>query len=90
MKTRLMLPNVEILGHPITDIDLKETNPYIADNIEFDVGIRHSMKLQIWSLNPVAILMDFDTILQKPLDEDIDSLLDDPALKGYYIRSCNL
>lgn len=81
--------NVEILGHPITDIDLKETNPYIADNIELDVGIRDSMKLQIWTLtsHPIAILMDFNTILQKPLDEDIDSLLEDPALKGYYIRS---
>lgn len=81
--------NVEILGHPITDIDLKETNPYIADNIELDVGIRDSMKLQIWTLtsHPIAILMDLDTILQKPLDENIDSLLEDPALKGYYIRS---
>ena len=31
--------------------------------------------------------MDFDTILQKPLDVNIDSLLEGPALKGYYIRS---
>ncbi len=80
---------VEILGHPITEHDLNINNSYISDNIATDVGIRDSVKLQIWTmtLHPVVILMDYDMILQKPIDQDIDLLLADDNLKGMYIRS---
>ena len=81
--------NVEILGQPIIDTDLDATNPYIKNNIETDVGIRDSMKLHIWTLtaHPIAVLMDFNSVLLKPLDTDIDALLGDPNMKGYYIKS---
>ena len=80
---------VEILGQPITTVDLEVTNPYIVENIENDVGIRDSTKLQIWTLttHPCVVLMDYNTVLQQPLDEDIDLLLADEALKGFYIES---
>jgi len=80
---------VEIMGHPITDSALAAANPYIAENIENDVGIRDSTKLQAWSmtLHPVVVLMDYDIVLQQPLNADIDSLLADANLKGYYIQS---
>lgn len=81
--------HVEILGHPITEDDLAETQPYILENIENDVGIRDSMKLHIWNmtLHPIVVLMDYDSILQKPMDEEIDFLLADETLKGLYISS---
>ena len=60
---------VEILGHPITDDDFAINNQYIKDNIQNDVGIRDSMKLQAWTMisHPKVLLMDYDSILQKPL-----------------------
>ena len=78
---------VEILGHPITDDDFAITNQYIKDNIQNDVGIRDSTKLQVWTmtLHPVVVLMDYNSVLQKPMDEEIDFLLADESLKGLYI-----
>ena len=80
---------VEILGQPITDTALEINNQYIKDNIPNDVGIRDSTKLQIWTmtLHPAAVLMDYETILQKPIDQEIDMLLADENLKGLYISS---
>ena len=80
---------VEILGHPITGTALATTNPYIVEHIENDVGIRDSTKLQIWSmmLHPAVVLVDYDTVLQKPLDNDIDLILANENLKGFYIQS---
>lgn len=81
---------VEILGHPITDQGLiSGGNQYIKDNIPNDVGIRDSAKLQAWTLtlHPVVVLMDYDTIIQQPLDREIDMLLADETLKGFYIAS---
>jgi hypothetical protein len=80
---------VEILGQPITDAELEINNQYIKDNIPNDVGIRDSTKLQIWTmtLHPAAVLMDYETILQKPIDQEIDMLLADENLKGLYISS---
>ena len=80
---------VEILGHPITDDDFAINNQYIKDNIQNDVGIRDSTKLQAWTMtsHPIVVLMDYDSVLQKPLDQDIDFLLADDGLKGFYISS---
>ena len=80
---------VEILGHPVTENDLAINNEYIKDNIDNDVGIRDSTKLQAWTmdLHPVVVFMDYDSILQKPMDEEIDFLLADDKLKGLYILS---
>ena len=81
--------NVELLGHPIVDTMLYDTQPYIVENIESDVGIRDSMKLNIWKMisHPVAVLMAFDTIQLNPITDEIDMLLADPTLKGYYIST---
>ena len=76
-------------GQPIIDTELYETNPYIAENIALDVGIRDSMKLQIFNLvdHPIAVLLGFDTIFQQDMEEELNALLANPQLKGYYIRS---
>lgn len=76
-------------GQPIIDTELYETNPYIAENIALDVGIRDSMKLHIFNLvdHPIAVLLGFDTIFQQSIEEELDALLANPQLKGYYIRS---
>ena len=76
---------VEILGQP----KLLKTHPYIRDNIPNDVGIRDATKLQIYTLmlHPVVVLMDYAMIIQKPIDADLDRLLADSSLKGFYISS---
>lgn len=78
---------VEIKGHPIRDSELQSTNRYIAEHIPEDVGIRDSAKLHIWTmiLHPVVVLLDFETVLQKPIDQEIDELLADDNRKGIYI-----
>lgn len=80
---------VEILGNPITNAALNLNNQYIKDNISNDVGIRDSSKLHVWNmtLHPAAVLLDYGTILQKPLDYEIDQLLANDNLKGFYIAS---
>lgn len=80
---------VEIMGHAITASALDLTQSYIAANIENDVGIHDSTKLQAWSmvLHPAVVLTDYDIILKQPLNAEINALLADPNLKGYYIQS---
>lgn len=80
--------NVEILGHPITEVMLEEAGQdYILNNIEYDVGIYDSTKLQIWSLtdHPVVVMMDYDILINKPLDFEIDMLIANDDMKGMYI-----
>ena len=47
------------------------------------------MKLQIFNLvdHPIAVLLGFDTIFQQSMEEELNALLTNPQLKGYYIRS---
>jgi hypothetical protein len=81
--------NVELLGHPIIETMLYDTQPYIVENIESDVGIRDSMKLNIWKMttHPAVVLFSFDTLQLNPITTEIDTLLADPALKGYYVKT---
>ena len=69
--------NVELLGHPIIDTMLYDTQPYIVENIESDVGIRDSMKLNIWNMvtHPAVVLFSFDTLQLNPITTEIDTLL---------------
>ena len=77
------------MGQPITNDHLTDTQDYINDNIESDVGIRDSTKLHIFRLveHPVVILFDYDTLLQSPIDNLINDLVADPDTKGYYLRT---
>lgn len=81
--------NVEILGQPIKEIDMVETNPYIAENInaENNPGIRNTMKLHIWRQikHPIAVLTTFTSLVQYALTDKFDDLLNNDDLKGYYI-----
>ena len=63
-----------------SDTDLKGTNCYIKDNIEVDVAIR-LMKLHVLTLtaHPVAVIMEFNSDLQTPLDVDYDSYIAFPT-----------
>ena len=80
---------VEILGHPITEEDLATKNDYIKDNIDNDVGIRDTTKLHAWAmdLHPIVVLLDYSSVLKKPIDDEIDYLLADDSLKGFYMSS---
>lgn len=84
--------DVEIMGHPITQDKLLEGGQeYLRMHIEDDVGIRDSTKLHAWrlTLHPAVILMDFNTILNDSLHEEVDTLLADDALKGMYIPTAS-
>ncbi len=79
---------VDIVGHPINERDLADAQQFfILDNIEADVGVRDSTKLHIWRMTsyPAVVLMTYKTLLQQPLDEEIDVLLADGNMKGMYI-----
>lgn len=79
---------VDIVGHSITHVDLENGQQYyLLENIEDDVGIRDSTKLHIWRMtyHPVVVLMNHNSILQQPLDAEIDTLMADDNLKGMYI-----
>jgi len=92
--TRLLGYRIEIVGQPITNDQLTDHQDYINDNIENDVGIRDSTKLHIFRLveHPAAILCDYDTLLQSPIDNLISDLVTDIDIKGYYVRtpSCDI
>ncbi len=79
---------VEVLGHPITEPELLDTNPYIAYNIQDGIGIRDSMKLNAWTFEgyPAVVMVGFDNMITQPLDQEIDALLADANQKGLYVR----
>jgi len=80
---------VEILGHPITETKLFEANQiHIKDNIESDIGIRDTIKLHAWSMTThrVVVLMDYETMIDQPIDAEIDMLLASDSI-GMYLHS---
>ncbi len=79
---------VDIVGHPITNSRLEGSKQdYLMENIENDVGIRDSTKLHIWRMTSysVVVLISYSTLLQQPLQEEIDFLLANDNLKGLYV-----
>ncbi len=80
---------VEIVGQPITNDMLEISQPYINDNIEDDVGIRHSTMLHGFRLieHPVVVMFNYDRMLRYRLTAVINALIADPNLKGYYVRN---
>ncbi len=81
---------VEILGQPITTSALLQAGQtHLSDNIENDVGIRDSIKLRAWSLtdHPVVVLMNYNTLIDQPIDQEIDLLLASDTMKGLYIHT---
>ena len=82
---------VDILGHPFTVSNVCSGNKeYICANIQnCGVGVRESTILHLWTStsHPIVILVDYNTVLQQPLDQEIDLLLADESLKGFYIKT---
>jgi hypothetical protein len=81
--------HVEILGQPIVNDQLLLAQPYINENIENDIGIRDSTKLHAFRLveHPIVVLFDFERMFQHQLSSIVQSLMDNPNLKGYYVRT---
>jgi len=80
--------HIEIVGQPITDDILNATQPFIAEHIEEDVGVRDSMTLHAFNLeeHKAVVVMDYNTQLQLPVQEEIDDLVADPNKQVKYVK----
>ena len=74
---------VEVKGEPVGIAAVSD--PYLASNVESDVGIRDLMKLHAYTLtqHKVVVLIDFTTALLQPLDDAIDDLLASTARAAF-------
>eukprot|EP00551_Chaetoceros_affinis_P007592 CAMPEP_0203662284 /NCGR_PEP_ID=MMETSP0090-20130426/301_1 /ASSEMBLY_ACC=CAM_ASM_001088 /TAXON_ID=426623 /ORGANISM="Chaetoceros affinis, Strain CCMP159" /LENGTH=773 /DNA_ID=CAMNT_0050525047 /DNA_START=39 /DNA_END=2360 /DNA_ORIENTATION=+ len=79
---------VEILGQPITSTDLYETQPYIKDHIDQDVGIKDSIALHAFTFeeHKAVVVLDYNTQLLQPLHDEINDLVADPNKQVKYVR----
>ena len=70
---------VEVKGEPVGIEEISD--PFLAANVENDVGIRDLMKLHAYTLtsHKVVVLIDFNTILLQPLDDAVDDLITSSA-----------
>ena len=70
---------VEVKGEPVGIEEISD--PYLAANVENDVGIRDLMKLHAYTLtsHKVVVLVDFNTMLLQPLDDAVDDLITSSA-----------
>ena len=83
---------VDILGHPLkeTDVCSSGNKEQICSNFQTcGTGVRESAIFHLWGStnHHVAIAVDYNTVLQQPLDQEIDLLLSDEDMKGFYIRT---
>ena len=69
-------------------IDLEATQPYIAEHIQEDAGVRDTMALHAFNLegHNGVVLMDYNTQLQKPIQDEIDDLMNDPNKQVKYVK----
>lgn len=79
---------VEILGQPITNTDLVENQPYIAEHIEEDVGIRDSITLHAFNLeeHEAVVILDYNTQIQDSIQPEIEEFINDPTKEVEYVK----
>jgi len=75
---------VKIWNSPLSESSL-ENQPYIAENIEDDVGLKDFMKLNALKLleHDFVVIMDQDYILKKSLDPVLKELEDSGKIAAY-------
>ena len=80
---------VEIQGPGVNDYEVSVSQPYIHEHIQEDVGLRDMIKFHAWKLttHPLVVLMDFDSLILKPLNEEFNHLLADPNAKATIVRN---
>mmetsp|Transcript_15108 Transcript_15108/g.19155 ORF Transcript_15108/g.19155 Transcript_15108/m.19155 type:complete len:544 (+) Transcript_15108:275-1906(+) len=80
--------HVEIVGQPITNSDLNANHTYILQHIEEDVGVRDSITLHAFNLeeHKAVVVLDYNTQLQLPFQDEIDDLVADPTKQVKYVK----
>ena len=69
-------------------VDFEGNQPYIKDHIEEDVGIRDSITLHAFTFegHKAVVIIDYNTQLQQPLDDEINDIVADPNKQVKYVR----
>lgn len=74
---------VQLLGSPIEKQEISST--YVSENVDKDVGVKDLIKLRIFNMteHPVVALLDYTTVVMKPIDTVLDTFINSPATVAY-------